>query len=332
VLVCAPRFNRQESGLLAFFTSKGQPSEERLGDALAYVQYVKWFRGEDVSRYLHPKQSWPFRPFAPAVASLLPFDPMTSLNILNLVAHLIALCFIYLIILRLGFKYRWRIVGCLIYIFSFPTFYYGAIGYVDPVLLCFLSIGTYLIINEQWIQLAFVIILGTLVKETIIILIPVSISYFILHGISRKKQAVFIMLYCLSFIAVYYVAERYNPTAKAYIWQPSLEKLLDNLARPRSYLSFLLSFGFPGVLSLFAIRQLTKSPAQEVFVNLRPFVAGLITTFVLSMYAMLTAFADGRTIWTSYPFTIPLAIFALCKFVERRKIWGTEHSEARPTE
>jgi len=319
LLVCAPRFDRGETGLLASLTSGGDSSEAKPADAMAHIAFVKWFRGEDVSEYREAKLAWPFRPFTPAVASLLPFNPMTSLNVVNIAAMLITLLFLYLILQHLGFDYWWRILGCIMFIYSFPTFFYGTVGYVDPVMVCFATLGMYCIATGRWIHLAAVIIIGTTVKETIIILFPVIVAHFMLNKIPRIKQIVLMLVYIGGFVAAYYFVARFNPAQHDYTWQFSLRSLLFNLGRWKCYAGLILSFGIPGFLSLYALKYLKKSTEDETFIKYGTFLAGLISVMVLYLYSVFSHYADGRTVWVTYPFTIPLAVLALERIIEGRR-------------
>lgn len=315
LLVVTPRFNRMESGLLGKITSKGDVSSEKIGDAKYYITYVEWFRGEGVTDLIAP---WSCRLMSPAIASLLPFDPMTSLNVVNIVALLVALMFLYLILGRMKFGYWWRIIGCFLFVFSFPVFYYGTIGYVDPVVICFLMIGTYFVLAERWVYLFVTIILGTLAKEAIVVLIPFIVMYLMVKRFERGKQVRLIVAYCLAFAVTYLLIKVLNPGVDDYTRLPNMENTMLNLTRPRAYQGFVLSFGIPGFLSLFALRHVRKDSPPGTIALLGPFVAGLITAFLLYVYSFISAYADGRIIWTAYPFTVPLAIFVLKGFVERR--------------
>lgn len=143
MLVCYPRFDRQDIGGIKELAGKkhGKPS---LGDAPEYVNYVKYFRGNvSLSQITLP---FGYRPLGPFVASFLPIkNPMTSINVLNLVCLYVALLFLFLLLKSLGFNFWYSLAGCFMFSVSFPTFYYGTDGCIDSVLMCLLVTGTYLI-------------------------------------------------------------------------------------------------------------------------------------------------------------------------------------------
>ena len=66
---------------------------------------------------------------------------MTAINLVNLAALLCALLFTLRNIAWLGLGFAHQMFGGALFVISFPTFYYAAIGYVDPALICFLTLG-----------------------------------------------------------------------------------------------------------------------------------------------------------------------------------------------
>ncbi|MGZ5281161.1 MAG: hypothetical protein ACXWEY_02680 [Bacteroidia bacterium] len=78
VLICLPRFNRNPLVI-----------KRDLNDAAHYIAYVEYFRGEEPSAPLLPAFNW--RPGIPFVASFLPFEPMTAINIINVICLLMSL-------------------------------------------------------------------------------------------------------------------------------------------------------------------------------------------------------------------------------------------------
>jgi hypothetical protein len=93
ILVCYPRFNRQDIGPIQKFTGKieGKPS---LGDSPHYTNYVNYFRGDSSIRQIN--LPFLYRPLAPLIASLLPIkDPMTAINVLNVFSLYVALVFLF---------------------------------------------------------------------------------------------------------------------------------------------------------------------------------------------------------------------------------------------
>lgn len=309
ILVCLPRFNRQDIGLEGLTRSE-KSSREVHNDAEQYVLFTRFFRNQDVKKQLYAP--FTYRPLVPFVASFLPCKPMTAINLVNLSALLIALFFLYKILEQLELDFPICIIGCVLFVFSFPTFYYGTVGYVDPVLISLLMISTFCILTEKWIVLTLIIAAGGLVKETIVILLPVLAAYLILKKEPWKKQILLLFVFSAIFASASCLARALSPdNYTSYIWLPSVERLLINASRPRSWISFLLSFGIPDFISLTVFLYSRYQSSLEILVKLGPFLIGFLTSIAVFAYSMVSAYADGRFIWISYPFSIPIAMVML---------------------
>jgi len=320
IIVCMPRFNRKDIGFIKHFTSGGKSSSELLEDAGHYIHYVEYFRGINISKPIITPVN--YRPFVPFIAAFLPFDPMTAINIINIFSLLLTLFFLNLLLYYLQFSFSLRIIGSLLFIFSFPTFYYGAIGYIDPVLIFFLMLGTYYILSEKWNYLIILLIIGAFVKETMVILIPVAFISLIYRDYSWKKKIILFVILSLSFFITYQLIRFFIPAPDSFFWWPSKDFFFGNIGRLKNWAGLILGFGFPGFISLKAF-SLFKKNIPEIKTWLAPLLTGLLTAMALHFYAVSSALVDGRFIWTSYPFSIPLAVFVIDhmtqKFSESKK-------------
>ena len=297
-----PRFNRYDFGPIKTFTG----DSSLFKDSDEYVAYVKYFRGENIHKNI--RQPFIYRPFVPFVASLLPFSPLTSLNIINLVSLLISVFMLYRLLLICGIPFNYSIVGCLMFVFSFPAFYYGTVGYIDPVLILFLILCTYFIITEKTAPFIITLIIGCVVKETIIIIIPVYILYNYLRSNPWKLPLVILLL---SYLGVMWIIRTIYPDKAQYLWSPSFDTLTFNITRLRAWVSNIFTLGIPGFL--FIILSI-KQGWRKTFTN-KPLyyslVAGFFLSLTLTLFAAMSAYLDGRYVWTSYPFSIPLSLLLL---------------------
>lgn len=210
-------------------------------------------------------------------------------------------------LIKFKFEYKYIVFGQIIFVFSFPLFYYAATGYVDSVLLFFIFLSVYFIIRQQYPLFFFAFILGMAVKETMIIIIPV----FIAHLLVNRKIGMKVKIYYLITIVLILSAESLllrNLIAdkKVYLWMPRYEVLIENLTRLKTYVSFGLSFGLPGLGALLYFKN-SKCKLYSSQIEL-VFLTGLICAILLSLFSIFAAYSDGRHIWLSYPFTIPLSV------------------------
>ena len=162
ILVSLPRFNRNQ---LIF--------KRPQADMAIHTAMVKYFNTGDIDKIILSKDSiaanW--RPLFPFIASLIPFNAITSLSLLGIFTIFISVIFIKKILNVLKLPKHRIYQSLYIYIFSFPVFYYTTIGYVDPGLIMMISIGIYLTITNQLKLLMFTIVSGVFMKEGIIVLI-----------------------------------------------------------------------------------------------------------------------------------------------------------------
>jgi hypothetical protein len=291
-------------------TGEGTPV---FSDAVQYLAITAYFRGEKSIEELIPP--FIYRPLPLFLASLLPFDAMTSINLVNLMAMIAALLTMYQLLSRLGFGHIPRIIGCGLFVVSFPTFYYSTIGYIDPPLIFLLTAGVFSVVSQNWFLLAIVLFLGAFTKETIIILMFPLAVYLIGRRKKLLHQGAIFLLMVFSYIIGYYLARNVIPGKSSYFWAFTLKILQSNLSRPRCYLSFMLSFGIPGTLSLLLFKFRESVWFRENIAITAALIAGFAASLAVFAYSMFSACSDGRFIWISYPFTVPMATMVIQELV-----------------
>ncbi|HRR43122.1 MAG TPA: hypothetical protein P5224_01130 [Mesotoga sp.] len=246
VLICLPRFDRRDLGLIGGLTTDGKAATEQLYDASYYVEYLELFRGIPAKTLKAP---FSYRPLVPFLGSLLPFKPMTSINIVNLAFLFIGLVFLHLTLLFVGVSTKLKFFGDLLYVVSFPVFYYGTIGLVDPAAIGLLFLCLFLVLREKLILLVLALGLGIFAKETVVIIVPFFFGYLLLFKrislASSLSKSIILAVYVFGLMLL---IRAISPGTGEYLWKLSADKIAFNLSRPRTYLSIILSFGFLGLL------------------------------------------------------------------------------------
>ena len=180
-------------------------------------------------------------------------------------------------------------------------------------------ISLYVLLKEQWILLILLVIISTGVKETSIVIVFVSIVYILFKTNLRVSSKIALIA---SYIAVYssaiVIIRNIFGTDSEYIWLPKIQTVLYNISRPKTYLSFILTLGMPGMLSFFHLKYLKKYYKQKSIKLI--LLLGFATSIMLFVYSIFSAKSDGRFIWTSYPYTIPLSLFIISEFQFQGKI------------
>jgi hypothetical protein len=254
------------------------------------------------------------------IASLLPFDPMTALNVVNLAALLLALFFLYRALTVLEMSVRQRLLGCGLFVFAFPTFYYGTIGFVDPVLIGFLAAATYFLLAKQWMALLIALALGTLARETMLLFLPVLLTHLIFHQGMRWRQIGYLSVALAIMLLALYLVRVFSPVqGSAVVWYPSMERFLRNAGRARSWLGLVLTLGIPGWITMLVLMRRWRLP-QPYY----PLVSGFLASLALFVAAMFVAYADGRFIWPSVIFSIPIAVWTLAEMMKTWKLFRNE--------
>lgn len=285
--------------------------EEGFGDDARYTEHVMWFRGvaeDDETVTLYPP--FVYRPLVPALASLLPFPARTSINILNILALLCGLVALFHTQKHLGVSDPYSLLGCALYVVSFPVLHYGAIGFVDGTLIGFLCVGAWAIITWRPVVIAVVILLGPLLKETTILLLPVLAAEMCSRQHVRKHLPYFLLLVA-GFFAVYLLIRLTAPVDGSFVWLPSFDQFYRNIARGRFFISYPLSFGLPAILLIWLLIRGDAASRRLLVTRGLSLTTGLVFALLLAGFALFAAVADGRFVWTTYPFVIPLVTMLL---------------------
>jgi hypothetical protein len=315
ILISYPRFNRQDLGLLKkitsnekleFISDKGVKYTNLSLDSQQYLKLVKYFRNSTVENRKELTVPYCYRPLAPLIASIFPFDEMTSLNLLNVLSLILGLFLLELIIMELGVAGIPKYLALLLYVMSLPTFYYGAIGYIDPFFILLLILGLFILIKKQWIIFPFYIFLSVFGKEGIVILLPVAVAFSIAETKARKKALIGMSLSFAAYILGVIIARILFSSHNQYMWIPSIKLILLNIARVRGYISIVVSFGLPGLFSLLLIKKALVKHITNDIPFFWPLTCGFAMTIIYCIFGLIATYADARSIWPCYVFCVPL--------------------------
>ena len=94
-----------------------------------------------------------------------------------------------------------------------------------------------------------------------------------------------------------------------YMWFPKIEVFIFNITRIKTWLNFLLTLGIPGLLAFHHFVNIKKYYLEKRIELI--FLFGYLLSNLLFAYSIFSAHADGRFVWTSYAFTIPLALYVV---------------------
>lgn len=277
-------------------------------DTEMYANYVQYFRG------LKQKGDgisvpYTYRPLAPLLASMLPIrNPIYSLIVLNLIFLYATMLLVYDIVRALQFDFGGGVLSSILYVVSFPVFYFSPLGLVDVVCLFFICLGIYAVIKEKYWLYLVSIVLGIYAKESILVLLPFALIYYFQKHSWSKKFYLLTVSSILLFAINFYVIRNYFAFNTSFYWSIEYDAFLANLFRKGTNIGSIMSFGIVGIISTNFIFSNFKKLKNE-YLYLLPWIAGFLTSMGLYGYAFFSAFADGRFVWYIYPFAIPLTLF-----------------------
>lgn len=292
ILVVTPRFDQQNLGPVKKLAGNAGHLGEYSYDVFAYIESIKYFRGEESN----PTTPFSYRTLPCYLASFLPFKEITSLNIINVFSLLLTLILIQLILKIYHFKKGVIIISELIYIFSFPVFYFGTSGHSDPIAILLIFLGVYSIAKKNFLISLIIVFISAFAKEICVILMP---FYFLHNGINIKSFLRSLLMFLVFIIGTYFTRNIIE-IGDNYTWIYEWETMISNLKRSRTYLSFILAYFIYGPLVL---TYLFKYKTNQ-------FKSYLISNFIalsIYIYAIIAAYPDSRFVWISYPFSLVLA-------------------------
>ena len=315
ILMSVVRWNRQDLIIGKYVGADDKNLGQKLGydvqmslDSYNYVQYVNYFKGEDVSNEI--TKPYTYRFLVPLLASILPFDSFTSLNLVNLSCEILTVLFLMYIFGAMGFSDKVKLFGGLIFAISFPVFYYGVVGLLDAPAILIITMGIYYILKSKVINLAVILIIGAMVNEKSILLIPFFFAYTF-KAKSIRSSFIQTGIMAIAFVTANLIVRKLTINADSqFIWTISLDSLLYNLGRVRTYISLILTGGIPLALLLYSIPKFKKSENPNF-----AFLIGVSMVILMILYSLTAAYTDGRFMWYIYPFALPLCGYGLQKLL-----------------
>lgn len=290
-------------------------------DVYEYHAYVEHFRGEfDRDPIYGP---WRWRLVPSWIASWTPIDnPAVAYAAVSLVFLACGGAALVAASARNGFGPRRQLATGALYAVSFPLLWYGTSGYVDGSLVAALCIGLYLIQTRRWAWFLLWLPVGLLVKETFLIIVPVAATYLWVRARERRDWLP-LTLAAVALVAVTFVGIRMAlTTPRTLDWMPRWNRFGWNISRPQALVSFVLTCGIPVPLGLWRSRQLLRGrdtgEGRDSFARNLHLIVGLGMGLLVAFHGFITAYADGRHAWTTYPFAAILAVQAASMLIARR--------------
>jgi hypothetical protein len=309
------RWNRQDLVIRQYVGVDDKNLGQKLGydvemslDSYTYVQYVNYYNGENVESEVTKPYS--FRFLVPLLASLLPFDSFTSLNIICLSTEILGLLFLMKVLALLCFRPKTIFITSFLYAFSFPVFYYGVVGLLDAPAIFLIILGVYLTLRKQLIPLIITMVIAAMANEKAVLLLPFYF-FFNMKEIGFKRSFINSTILFIAFVITTLIVRANTINADSgFMWAVSSSSLIDNLTRLRTYISLALTGGIPLLIFVLTYKNIDFKQSHNF-----AFGMGAIFVVLMIIYSLTAAYTDGRFAWYLYPFLLPLCAYGIEKKV-----------------
>lgn len=298
LLVVSINYNRKDTATL--IGPRSTPGYNP--DMKEYVLMTLYFRGENDGKELD--NPYTYRVLTPLIAAQLKFlKAEDALNLVNIILSYLILFYLFKLQLKFNLPFSFALLGSYLYALSFPNLYYTTVCRIDPMLIFFIAIGLYFIITDKNYFLILLYLLGGAVKESLIILPIVHLSYLYFARKINLKSILFWTANLIVFLVSSLFVRKQMNFGSFYLWAPGWKTINENIYRKNTYLSFILTYLHFGIINYLNLKYLKQFSSIE-----KSLYVGVFLSICLYLYSIIGAYTDGRFIWTAYPFAIPLVM------------------------
>ena len=227
-------------------------------------------------------QPFAFRIAAPWIAGLLPVSSEVSFYILNTISLIILAIVFYkfLVLNKIEYRISFALTACFIfnrYFFQFNAWDYFHLGDVITIILLLLILMK--VLSRDWMIILPLMLIGVLVKESILILIPVIFTYLFFSKSSLKEYQWFALINISTitlFIAIRIIIE---PVGGESLWEQFSTGLIYFLT-PTSFIKKLIIAFTPFGLIPFLFYKETYSFLKDQ----KHFAVLMVGTLIISFF------------------------------------------------
>lgn len=194
--------------------------------------------------------------------------------------------------------------GVLAFLFSFPAVNYGGAVLTDSAGMFVLLSAACALVERRFLLLGILAVAGAGVRETTLILLPATVIFLILkRDLRGLVAAVFLVPFTLAAVLM---PRWYFSDLPAYRWHVDWHRFTENLTRPVSWATVLLTVIPIAILAWPGFRQFSKHPSGVRHLVIAAGVPGL----ALLGFSVAAAFMSGRFAWPLYLALVPLIAFS----------------------
>lgn len=317
-LVAAPRFARHDvdgpTDQPVFVTAEGERYQGLVTDHVEYLRLTEFYAGSGPAPDTAPFSE---RLLAPWLASFLPLAAPEGLAATNL--GLLALGLGSMVLLLRSWRLSLRAVAAAtaVYAVSFPVLWYSATGWVDAASVGTIGLCVLAAYRRWWLGLV-ALVPAVLTKESALICVVFGVALELCRaGPSHRsvrvaRAAAWVVVGAGALLLAGAISVEASLTFAP--WVPRSDDVLRqvvarNMRNPGGLPEVVATAVVPALVLVGMARDRVRSAVPP---EVRwPMATGILAALALSALSFVGALWDGRLVWASYPFAIPLGAWML---------------------
>lgn len=227
--------------------------------------YAAMAEGYSSTSMVLEHRPWNIRILTPLLASLLPFEPLSSFKAVNFISHWLSLILIFHILVLSGASKRGALLGQLFYCGVFWTIKWSFFSpaYIEAQSILFTLLILYLMLKSAYFWIIPTLAIAVLQKESAILLSPVVLMHYIKNhreGFSKNAHIYFLKLILpslcvLALLNFFIPAEGGSYAPEALIRMVLIKRLSELNTYPVFLLSIFSGLGILPFLLIFRARK-----------------------------------------------------------------------------
>ena len=226
---------------------------EYCDDCYDYVETAYFFRGAcSLNDLVAP---YCYRILPSLITAMVPFQPEMVYPLMNVVFMWLGVLVLHGFFRRVGFSGRESFLGVMLYIFSFPVFWYAPYAVTDPSAMFFRIAGIYLGFTSHYILAGLSALVGVHARQDLLA-VPIMLAVFYYWQKKYRQSEVMIVFLLAGMASLAVVVYAFRGAPVLYSYPTVLMSWADQKYfnfHMRAVYSLVLGIGPVGGLAFFAL-------------------------------------------------------------------------------
>jgi hypothetical protein len=243
-----------------------------------------------------------FRILAPWIAGLLPFEIPTNYFLLNFLVLLSISITLYHLLLNYNIQRKIAFVFTICFLFSRYFYQFYAWNYFqicDTLSLLLLIISFFLLQKKRWILLGAAILIGILIKEIMIVILPTGLAFLYFNACSKKDYIKLALITVVSSVCFLLIRILLDSGEGEGLFQQFSDRLLFSLTPIAIIKKIIIAFTPFGMIPIFFYKE-----TIQFFRSYRYFIVFFVFVFFTTIFGdherLMTPFAPVYFILISF--------------------------------